>query len=206
MRYQVEAFKSLLIALKEIEPFIRNAEHLQSGKAFKKFGGMRSREVLANWLLCVAVGAVYGRELTFTSDPVGGDGIIRDAATGDAWPTEHVMVPRLHAEEGGDAQALILKAIEQKQRKGGAPYAGGKTLVVFMEAGPKAGVWFPNKVTLDIPQPLLFAAVWLVGLHEVVAGEYVYNVVCLDTSDGNAPFLRVHVAATFDAWEVTRVQ
>jgi hypothetical protein len=43
------------IALKEIEPFICNGEHLQSGKPLKKFGDMRSREILANWLVCVAI-------------------------------------------------------------------------------------------------------------------------------------------------------
>ena len=39
------------MGLKELEPFVRNGEHLQTGKPFKRFGGMRSREILANWLL-----------------------------------------------------------------------------------------------------------------------------------------------------------
>jgi hypothetical protein len=54
MKYPAARFKSLAMALKELEPFIRNGEHLQTGKPFEKFGGMRSREILANWLLCVA--------------------------------------------------------------------------------------------------------------------------------------------------------
>src|SRR6476660_6894011 len=36
MKYRVTRFKSLAIALKEIEPFIRNGEHLQTGKPFEK--------------------------------------------------------------------------------------------------------------------------------------------------------------------------
>jgi hypothetical protein len=32
------------VALREIEPFIRNGEHLQAGKPFEKFGCMRSLE------------------------------------------------------------------------------------------------------------------------------------------------------------------
>ncbi len=48
MKYSVTRFKSLTAALKELEPLIRNGEHLQTGKAFEQFGGMRSREMLAN--------------------------------------------------------------------------------------------------------------------------------------------------------------
>jgi hypothetical protein len=206
MKYNVTSFRNLAAALKELEPFIRNGAHLQTGKPFGKFGGMRSREILANWLLCIAVGEADGRELTFTSDPIGGDGIIRDAGTGETWPTEHVMVPRSREDESRDAQTLILNAIEHKRSKGGAAYATGKTLVVFMEAGAAAGIWFPNRLARAIPDPPLFAAIWVVGLREVVAGEYVYSVTHLDLSEGNAPVLLVRIAASFEAWTVTRFQ
>ena len=139
MKYAVKRFKSLALALKELEPSIRNGQHLQTGKPFEKFGRMRSREILANWLLCAAINATENRKLTFSSDPVGGDGVICDGATGETWPTEHVMVPRLRPGETGDAATLVLKAIEQKRNKGGAAYAAGKTLIVFLEAD--AGVW-----------------------------------------------------------------
>jgi hypothetical protein len=72
MKYPVTRFKSMEAALKEIEPF-------------DKFGGMRSREIAANWLLCAAIQAVDRRELLFHSDPIGGDGILQDAATGQTW-------------------------------------------------------------------------------------------------------------------------
>jgi hypothetical protein len=203
MKYPITHFKSLTVALKELEPFIRNGEHLQTGKPFKKFGGLRSREILANWLLCVALNS-DGRSLTFSSDPLGGDGIIWASATGETWPTEHVMVPRLRPGETGDCEALILNAIEQKRTKGGAVYAAGKTLIVFLEAG--AGIWFPNRVARQLPNPLLFAAAWVVGLHGVLAGKYVYNVTCLDISDGSAPALLVHIGRDFDSWTVSRIQ
>jgi hypothetical protein len=204
MKYPVARFKSLAVALKELEPFIRNGKHLQTGKPFKKFGGMLSREVLANWLLCVAINSTDNRELTFSSDPVGGDGIVFDSATGETWPTEHVMVPRLRPGETGDGEALILKAIEHKRSKGGAAYAAGKTLIVFLEAG--AGIWFPNKVARQLPDPLLFTAAWVVGLQGVVEGEYAYNVTSLDISEGDAPAVLVRVGKDFDTWRVKRVQ
>jgi hypothetical protein len=204
MKYPVTQFKSLAAALKEIEPFVRSGQHLQTGKPFEKFRGMRSREILANWLVCVATNAATEGKLTFCSDPIGGDGIICDTATGETWPTEHVMVPRLRAGQTDDAETLILKAIDQKRHKGGAAYAAGKTLIVFLDAG--AGIWFPNRVARRLPDPLHFAAVWVVGLQEVEKGKYVYGLTNLDLTEGNAPTLLVRINEDFGAWEVTRTQ
>jgi hypothetical protein len=69
MKYSVTQFKSLAVALKELEPFVRNGKHLQTGKPFEKFGGKRSREILANWLVCAATNAATEGKLTFCSDP-----------------------------------------------------------------------------------------------------------------------------------------
>jgi hypothetical protein len=204
MKYPVTQFKSLAAALKEIEPFVRNGRHLQTGKPFKKFAGVRSREILANWLVCVAVNAATEGKLTFCSDPVGGDGIICDAATGESWLTEHVMVPKLRAGQTDDAETLILQAIDQKRDKGGVAYAAGKTLIVLLDAD--AGIWFPNRVARRLPDPLHFAAVWVVGLQGVEAGEYVYGVTNLDLTECNAPTLLVRIKRDFGAWEVTRTQ
>ena len=150
---------------------MRNGKHLRTGKPFDRLGGMRSREILANWLVCVTTNAVTECQLTFCSDPIGGDGIIHDIET---WPTEHVMVPRLRRGEAVDAETLILNKINQKRAKGGATYAEGKTLIVFLEAG--AGVWYPNKVAKQLLDPLLFATVWVVGLQGIEDGEYTYGV------------------------------
>jgi len=165
---------------------------------------MRSREVLANWLLCVTVDAVDNRQLMFSSDPTGGDGIIEDSATGQTWPTEHVFIP--HQSSGGklDAKTLILDAINHKRAKGGAAYASGKTLVVFLDEG--AGEWFPNRVARELPDPLYLAAVWVVGLQKVEDGAYTYGVTLLDLSGGNAPTYLVQINKGFDAWDVTDLQ
>src|SRR3974390_2684046 len=111
MKYPVRQFKSLAVALKEIVPFVWHGKHLRSGKPFKKFGGMRSREILANWLVCVALECATGCKWAFTTDPVGGDGLIHDVATGDVYPTEHVMVPRLSLSQKGHTEAVVLQAI-----------------------------------------------------------------------------------------------
>ena len=49
MKYPITQFKSLEVALRELEPFVRNGQHLLTGRRFRKFGGMLSREAWANW-------------------------------------------------------------------------------------------------------------------------------------------------------------
>jgi hypothetical protein len=134
MKYPIARFESLKEALKQLEPSIRDGEHLQTGKPFARFGGLRSREIFANYLLCVALNFTNQEDrLTFagSSDPIGGDGIICDAVTVTTWPTEHVFIRRIPGGEAENVEALILKAIGKKQSKGGAAYASGKILVVF---------------------------------------------------------------------------
>ena len=207
MKYKVTRFKSLEVGLKELGPFILDGEHLQTGKPSKRFAGLRSSELLANWLLCVAVNSVSqpDRRLTFSSDPLGGDGIIYDSVTGRTWQTEHILVPRQPGDEAQDIEALILAAIDRKRSKGGAAYASGKTLVVFLNAGGGRN-WLPNKVAEQLPEPLHFEAVWVVGLHNVEDGKYIYGVARLDLSRGNAPTWLVHIGKDFGAWDVEPIQ
>jgi hypothetical protein len=204
MKYPVTRFKTMEIALKQLEPFIRNGAHLQSGKPFEKLGGMRSREAVANWLLCATINATGQRNLTFSSDPTGGDGILYDAKTGDTFQTEHVMVPRHSGGANADAHKLILDVIEKKRAKGGAAYAEGKTLIVFLDAG--AGEWFPNRVAKALPEPLHFDTVWVVGLQGVEDGAYVYGVTSLDVSGESAPTYLVRITKDFGGWNVTNLQ
>lgn len=95
MKYKVTHFKSPQVALKELEPFIRDGRHLYTGKPFERIGELRSRELVGNWLICAVLNA--GRPtapFTFTRDPQDGDGIVYDRETETGWPTEHVMVPK----------------------------------------------------------------------------------------------------------------
>lgn len=204
MKHRVRRFKSQKIALKELESFIRSGEHLQTGKPFKQFAGMRSRELLANWLVCAVLNAELAVErFRFTSDPVGGDGVVEDSETGRTWLTEHVMVPRARESSAVDIKAQILRATTRKQKKGGVAYARGKTLVVFLNSGE--GSWFPNQVARALPKTD-FATVWVVGLQYVEDGIYVYAVVHADLSKGNAPTWNVRISSNFDAWGVERLQ
>src|SRR6266851_526243 len=70
MRYQTKRFKCMAIALRELEPFIAAGAHLKTGKGFKKFGDLRSRELVANWLICAAVNSEDRRKRAATSHAV----------------------------------------------------------------------------------------------------------------------------------------
>lgn len=201
MKYSVTSFKDMKIALKELEPFVRNGIHLQKGKPFKKLNGMRPREAWANWLLCAALNEVDKNfKLKFFSDPIGGDGIIRDGITGQTWPTEHVFVLRKSVIDGMDVEELILKAIKKKQAKGGAAYAVGKILIVFLYTD--GSNWFPNRVAQNLPSPLLFNQVWVINLQMVKDSAYIYAVTLLDISGRSFPIYLVYVNSDFNSWEV----
>ncbi|MGA8611692.1 MAG: hypothetical protein WB760_08220, partial [Xanthobacteraceae bacterium] len=89
MKHRVTRFKSLAVALKELEPYIRNGEHLQTGKPFKRFGAMRSREALANWLMCAAANHVSGGAgLPSPAIPRAATASFTTPVTGGTWRTE----------------------------------------------------------------------------------------------------------------------
>ena len=181
---------------------MRNGQHLLTGRPFANFQDLRSREILGNWLICVALNSVEPGRMTFCSDH-DGDGIILDTKTGNTWFVEHTMVPAAPAGSDPDVQASIITAIRAKQAKGVA-YAEGKTLVIFLNLG--GGKWYPNKIAKVLPQPLLFDGVWVFGLQMTENGEFVYGVTCLDMGDGDAHAWLVRVHESFEGWTVQKVQ
>jgi hypothetical protein len=200
MRVAVRQFKSLAIGLKELEPFVKDGRHLRSGPPFKSIG-LRSREAFANWLLCAVGNYESGTErLMFSSDPLGGDGIITDKETGANMLTEHVYVPSPMGKNVGAVEALIVKAVEHKRKKGMA-YARGKTLIVLSDA---VGRWSPNRAARRVGGAHQFEAVWVLHLERTVNGRYAYCVTHLDLTDGDAPVWKVEIAADFNRWVVKR--
>jgi hypothetical protein len=151
--------------------------------------------------------AIAGKEgLTFVAiaEEIGGDGVLVDTITKETWPTEHVMVRK----DDNDKRAIetrVVEAIHQKQGKGDEQYAGGKTLVVFVNVG-NSSEWWPNRVANAVAQPILFGAIWLVGLQAIENDEYHYNVIEIDAENGVGHVWRVRIAANFDKWSVSHIQ
>ena len=206
MSHETTRFKSMAVALRELDQIIKSPLLLETGKPLKQFGDARPRELVANWMICAAANAEEeggGERMAFHSDPIGGDGIIVDTKIGETWPTEHVLVPMPRTAAVPDIEASIAKAVADKQKKGGAAYAAGKTLVVFLNSG--GGEWKPTRVTKNLPAHD-FGAVWVVGLCSANDGEYVYGVANLHLEIGQAPAWTVHIARDFGSWSVERKQ
>lgn len=166
---------------------------------------MRSREVLANWLLCAVFIAEEGEQLTFGSDQLGGDGIVWSESTGQVWPTEHVMVPRTGAEKNPDVEKRILDAIVQKNSKGGAAYASGKTLIVFID--PPVCRGYPIGWRRTCLNRFISTVAWAVGLQKVTEdGSYIYAFTSLDPEHDPVPIWLVRILPSFDEWDVRRIQ
>lgn len=201
MKHSITTFKSLKVCLKELKPFICDGQHLETGKPFKRFGGLRSREILANWLLCaVASFEQKTEEFKICTDPQGGDGIIYNTTKKQAWPTEHILVSQ-KSNESDHIQSLILKQIEKKQNKGGVAYASGKTLIVFLDK--QGGEWYPNKVAKNMPH-VDFESVWVMGLQNVIDGKYNYSVTQLNAN--GCPIWQIYINKNFNDWDIKRIQ
>lgn len=200
MKHPVTTFVSMNAALKELEKFIRDGNHLETGKPFKSFGNLRSRELFGNWLICAAVNSDYQSErMRICSDPNGGDGVIYDRDEKKATSMEHVLVSK-NNNVVKDIEDLIIDQINMKRNKGGKAYATGKSLVVFLNRNGKG--WIPRNVLNKLPNDLYFDDVWIVGLHGIVNQEYLYNVVLLDKS--GCPMWKVKISSNFESWSVKR--
>ena len=204
MRIEAKRLRGQMVALKELEPFVRDGAHIVSGRPFKRFDGMRSREVLANWLICAALNFDNDADrFEFYSDPTGGDGLIRDKLSEDVWATEHVIALRRSAKDCDCIEQKILAVIEKKVFKGGEQYARGKILVVFVEG---EGEWNPERIRRALPEPLHFTQVWLVGLLMFETNEYQYGVSCIDLTLDHAVVWTLRIRESFDEWVVNKIQ
>lgn len=201
-RYRLTRIRDLRIALKDLEPRVKDPRFLRVGRVFTNFN-LRPREVLANWLLCVVGNYQNGNEdLTFSDDPTGGDGIILNQADGRYMATEHVFIPPPQPNSTDGVEDLIVQKIEHKMRKGVA-YARGKHLIVFSEA---VGLWYPNRVARRIAGQHEFASVWVVALERGDEIGFQYSVACPVAGPEDSPAWRVSINADFTDWEVERVQ
>jgi hypothetical protein len=201
MKHSVTTFKNMKICLKELEKFIRNGAHVETGRGFARFGGLRSREIFGNWLLCAALNFEHKSErLKICTDPRGGDGVIYDTTKKIGKSMEHVLVSQSD-KTTNNTETLILEQINKKQKKGKA-YASGKLLVVFLN---KAGEnWTPNKIAKKLPIDLYFNEVWVVGLHGFINEEHIYNVTKLVTE--GCPIWQIAIKKGFDEWHVKKIQ
>jgi hypothetical protein len=57
-----------------------------------------------------------------------------------------------------------------------------------------------------LPNPLLFAAVWIVGFSMLQDEDYIYGLTLLDPTQKNAPAFLLRINKDFAAWELMQIQ
>lgn len=191
--------RDMKIALKDMEPYVKNPRFLRVGREFTNFS-LRPREFWANWLICAVKNGYEGFNLTVSEDPTGGDGVLYDKNLKRYILTEHVFIPEPRTGENRSVEDLMIEALELKVAKGSA-YALGKNLVIFSEG---IGEFFPNRVARRITGKHAFDSVVAVGLTHSDETGYFYWVTFFDIS--SASVFRVSINYDFSSWEISKSQ
>lgn len=193
--------KDLKQVLKDMEPYIKKVQPLYTGRPISNFP-LLMREALGNWLVC-AVGNYNGYNITFQTDPTGGDGIILNRDTKGGTYTEHVCAinnlpnskPIINSDD------FIFEKIQDKIDKGtknGDKYKN-KMLVVFIEGLIN---FHPFKIAHKINGKHNFSSVWSFGLEETNDKEYRYIIIQLSTYLSSPLIYKVHIPIDFESWTV----
>lgn len=195
----------LKIALKDMEPYIKNGWYLIKGKRFENFD-MLPREAWANWLLCATLSRIYGDEYTFQEED-NGDGVIFRRSDKKWFSTEHVAAmdfpqgTKLSLNEDRALWAINHKIKKDEEYTNqGKEYAKGKTLVVFMDGAQR---WFPNKVGRQISKNN-FTRIFCIALISGDASGYKYSI--SEFNPTHSPTYEIHVNSDFTDWKVIQIQ
>ena len=196
----IKQIKDFKIALKDMEPYIKNPSFLIKGREFTNFS-LRPREAWANWLLCVVLQKLHGENITFAED-IKGDGFIVDKNTGEFIPTEHVSALENPFNKLSKGEDRVINAINQKIEKG-SDYAKGKWLVVFFDG---AGEFYRNKIRENIKGRHNFGAVYCIGLLNSGDDCYQYSVTEFRESSGDKSItFKVEINLDFTDWKISQI-
>ena len=194
--------KDLKIVLKDLKPMIENPMFLWNARELQNFS-LRPREIWGNWLVCVVLRKMHGRDITFMDDDKG-DGFIVDKEKRVIVPTEHVCalnIPKGKKLPKGERR--VIDAINLKISKG-SEYAQNKLLIVFFDG---AGEFFRNKIRKAIYGKHNFEAVFCVGLLESGNNGYIYAVTEFRDSFGDQSIThKVIINKNFDAWKIDQIK
>ncbi len=198
---KINLIKDFKIALKDLEPYVRNPKFLINGREFTNFS-LRPRKAWTNWLLCVVLRKLYGECITFAEDP-NGDGFIVNKDTGELIPTEHVSALENPFNKLSKGEDRIINAINLKIKKGNK-YAEGKWLVVFFDG---AGEVFRNKIRENIKGRHNFGAIYCIGLLTSNENGYTYSVTEFkDSYKDKSITFKVEINSDFTDWKISQIK
>lgn len=191
--------RDLKVALKDIEPYVKNPYFLTQGKRFSNFD-MLVREAWGNLLICAVMEEVTGERFTFQES--NGDGIIFSRDTKEAVVVEHVCAmdfPAGNQPPQGDER--VLWAINKKASRGPV-YAKGKILVVFFDG---AGMFTRSNIRESIYGKHHFDSVICIGLLTVDNSgyEYILTDYCDEYGDKSISY-RIKIHDDFSGWSIVQ--
>jgi hypothetical protein len=197
---KIQLIKDFKIALKDMEPYVKNPNFLIKGREFSNFS-LRPREAWANWLLCVVLRKLHGDSITFSEDPEG-DGFIVNKATEEVIPTEHVSALENPLNPLPKGENRVINAINSKIERG-VEYAEGKWLVVFFDGAEK---FYRNKIREAIKGKHNFGAIYCIGLLTSAENGYTYSITEFKESNGDmSRTLKVVINPDFTDWNIFQV-
>lgn len=196
----IKLIKDFKLALKDLEPYVKNPNFLIRGREFTNFS-LRPREAWANWLLCAVLRKLHGEHITFSDEP-SGDGLIINRNTGEVTPTEHVSALENQFNPLPKGENRIINAINFKINKG-KKYAEGKFLVVFFDG---AGEFYRNKIRESIKGRHNFNAVYCIGFLISDENAYSYSITEFKESHGDKSItFKVEINNDFTDWKISQI-
>ena len=197
---EIKLIKDFKIALKDMEPYVKNPNYLIKGREFTNFS-LRPREAWANWLLCVVLRKLHGEQLTFADD-LNGDGFIVNKNTREIIPTEHVSALENSLNKLPKGEDRVINAINLKIARGNE-YAQGKWLIVFFDG---AGELFRNKIRESIKGNHNFGAVYCIGLLTSNQSGYAYSITEFRESHGDKSItFKIEINNDFTDWKIFQI-
>jgi hypothetical protein len=200
MNKEIKQIKDFKIALKDMEPYVKDGNYLLKGREFANFS-LRPREAWANWLICAVLRKLQGDDITFAEDTAG-DGFLVDGKKGMAIPTEHVSALENSKNKQPKGEDRIIEAIYKKIKRG-PKYAEGKILVVFFDG---AGEFFRNKIRESIKGKHNFVSIFCVGLLTIDTNGYSYIITEFKEEYGDKSIsFKVQLNPDFTDWEISQI-
>lgn len=199
MEKELKQIKDLKIALKDMEPYVKNPTFLTQGKRFSNFN-MLIREAWANLLICAVMEKITGERYTFQESD--GDGIIGNIDRKTSHIVEHVCAMDFPAgTRPPEGEERVLWAIKHKTERG-AEYARNKILVVFFDG---AGLFVRSKIRESIFGKHKFKSVICIGLLTEDDTGYEYILTEYRDEYGNKSIsYRIKIPMDFSGWAIVQ--
>lgn len=199
MRTEIKGVRDLSEHLnKHIQFILKNSKLIKNGRPIAKIG-LRPREILGLFFVCVIGIEVDGGDWVPASDPDEGDGVIicrSGKREGESFGTEQTYI---YSEEKGSLSELVIKRIKEKSELG-KNYGKDRSLIIFVD---KKGELDWKKIMKVVEGNDIFNAIWLFGRYK--KDSWSYFVMILKTETDPRKAFEVLINNSFTSWRVKTI-